>query len=83
MLIVLRARLALKASRLCPIASPWVLTCVALSLGAIPLRAADESPAASPSAAPPSATKPAHDDEYYELLRLFVDTLDQVERNYV
>jgi len=33
-------------------------------------------------------TKPAEvsaekDDEYYELLQLFVDTLDQVERNYV
>ena len=26
---------------------------------------------------------PAHDDEYYELYKLLVDTMDQVERNYV
>ena len=29
------------------------------------------------------ATKQKEDEEYYELLRLFVDTLDQIDRNYV
>jgi carboxyl-terminal processing protease len=33
---------------------------------------------------PPPMTPPTeHGDEYYELLRLFADTFDQVERNYV
>lgn len=30
-----------------------------------------------------TATKLQRDDEYYELLKLFADTLDQVDRNYV
>ncbi len=38
-----------------------------------------ETPAA-PTGQPPSA---ASDEEFYELLKLFADTLDQVERNYV
>ena len=31
----------------------------------------------------PAAEKPAQDEDYYELLRLFADTLDQIDRNYV
>lgn len=57
---------------------------ISLAVGAgfaIQVRAADQSP--------PAETKPAGEsqsdkpEEYYELLKLFVDTLDQVERNYV
>ncbi len=32
---------------------------------------------------PPLASDKEHSDEYYELLRLFADTFDQIERNYV
>jgi carboxyl-terminal processing protease len=39
--------------------------------------AQDSAPVTSP------ATPSSKSDEYYELLKLFVDTLDQVERNYV
>ena len=39
------------------------------------------SEAAQPALA--AAEKPEQREDYYELLRLFVDTLDQVERNYV
>lgn len=43
---------------------------------------ADDKPAAKADAVR-DAKKLAEEKEYYELLRLFADTLDQVERNYV
>ncbi len=47
----------------------------------IPLAAHAEEQFVGP---PPPMTPPTeHGDEYYELLKLFADTLDQVERNYV
>lgn len=48
--------------------------------------APETSPAATPGKdgkAKPTPADKAKNDEYYELLDLFVDTLDQVERNYV
>ena len=40
---------------------------------------------AAPEAVTPanSAKTAAQEEEYYELLKVFIDTLDQVERNYV
>jgi C-terminal processing protease CtpA/Prc len=52
----------------------------------------DEKPADKPAADKPGADKPAaeaksrskdKDDEYYELMKTFVDTFDQIERSYV
>jgi len=44
---------------------------------------ADEGPAAKAEAPPADAAAKAKVAERYELLKLFADTLDQVERNYV
>jgi carboxyl-terminal processing protease len=44
---------------------------------------ADETPAAKVEASPADAVAKAKAAERYELLKLFADTLDQVERNYV
>jgi C-terminal processing protease CtpA/Prc len=57
----------------------WVLGC---ALGWPSAGLADETPVKE---ATPSATteKDKEEKEYYELLRLFADTLDQVDRNYV
>ena len=41
------------------------------------------SPLLADEPASPSKDEVKQTEEYYELLRLFVDTLDQVERNYV
>ncbi len=50
----------------------------------VPTWAAEEAkPAAKPAEATAAALSAQEEKEYYELLRLFADTLDQVERNYV
>jgi carboxyl-terminal processing protease len=48
-----------------------------------PWALADESPTAKAEAPPAEAAAKAKEAERYELLKLFADTLDQVERNYV
>lgn len=59
------------------------LVLVAL-LGAPALRAADESTSDKPQAeAPKSKAERTREEQDYELFKVFVDTLDQVERNYV
>src|SRR5690606_17781463 len=62
----------------------WLL---AWALGvscAVPTWAAEKAkPAAEPAEATAAALAAQEEKEYYELLRLFADTLDQVERNYV
>lgn len=53
---------------------------------AAPLFADEAQPTAErdqPTGDVPPAGELQRDDQYYELLRLFADTLDQVERNYV
>src|SRR5262245_10723259 len=60
---------------LCPIAS-MVLS---LALNACWLRAEDKPPKPAGEA---TAVDPKS-DEYYELMKLFVDTFEQIERNYV
>ncbi len=59
---------------------------VALSLPTYPVPADDTTPdpaATTDSGDKEANPKPQRDDEYYELLELFADTLDQIERNYV
>lgn len=57
--------------------SLWLLLAI-LGAVAAPPAWADEAPPADTS-----ATALERDDEYYELYKVFADTLDQVERNYV
>ena len=64
------------------------LSWLAVLLGTLvarPLVADEAKPAASkPAASKVAETKPAaKQDDYYELYKVFADTLDQVERNYV
>jgi carboxyl-terminal processing protease len=55
---------------------------LAIVLATISGLAEDSTPHVAPAADP--ANPPVErDEEYYEMLRLFADTLDQVERNYV
>ena len=58
--------------------SLWLLLLGILGGVAVPPMWADEAPPADPAAATLE-----RDDEYYELYKVFADTLDQVERNYV
>ncbi len=67
-------------------ATLWLL--LTLVVVVMPMRAApaeDAEPAARPPREEPAAADqtPLDDEEFYELFRLFADTLDQVERNYV
>jgi carboxyl-terminal processing protease len=78
----------LRLRRICDIA---VATLIALSIGSMGIiRAEEESaptrpPAVSDAPAAPDqkADERKDDEAYFELLKVFADTLDQVERNYV
>jgi carboxyl-terminal processing protease len=55
----------------------------AISPGVERLLADENPPASAETAAKPSKSETAADAEYYELFKVFADTMDQVERNYV
>lgn len=62
----------------------WLLAWAMGVSFAVPTWAAEEAkPAEKPAEATAAALAAQEEKEYYELLRLFADTLDQVERNYV
>lgn len=60
------------------------LLLVATCIGGLRVDAADNpAPPAAPAQATPRTDERHDKDDYYELLKLFTETLDQVERNYV
>jgi carboxyl-terminal processing protease len=64
----------------------WFATCMvlAMAVGAgIAKAQSDEKPAAEEAAAADPAATPTEADEYYELMRVFVDTFQEIDRNYV
>ena len=69
--------------RRCPAAG--MIACLVILLAArdVCAQVAPASKPLEPVAAKPDAKPEQAEDDYYELLKLFVDTLDQVERNYV
>jgi carboxyl-terminal processing protease len=61
-----------------------LLIALLLTILAVPAWADDVAPAEKPAEVAPAKPDSVQEEkEYYELLRLFADTLDQVERNYV
>ncbi len=66
-------------------ASAWslglIVAIAVVCLSAQPARSEDDPRKAQPR--PPQVAEELTEEEYYELLRLLADTMDQVERNYV
>jgi carboxyl-terminal processing protease len=63
----------------------WIVAIVLAPALARPGVAQEQAPggASEPTAQPAAATPETPDDEYYELMRVFVDTFEQIDRNYV
>ncbi|REJ92387.1 MAG: S41 family peptidase [Planctomycetota bacterium] len=55
----------------------------AFSAGITVARAQDEAPDAPAGQEQPAADQQPDSEEYYELMRVFVDTFEQIDRNYV